>query len=131
MALDSIKTLALSCCKCGTAIDESAVFSFGGGFACERCVRNHYRNSPRDEVEFELQSRRREAIPMLKTERKKQEKLAAKKTASDKRTAFIVAKLQKLTLRCFQCGTEIKISAEINASTAFAFRGSVACEKCV
>lgn len=118
------KTLTLHCCECRTEIDESTAFAFRGVFACERCVRNYYRERP-GEVDLELRSRRREAIRLLKHERKNQENLAAKKTADDKRTAPIIAELQKLELRCSRC------RAEINVSTAFTFSGTVACEKCV
>lgn len=118
------KTLMLRCCECSNTIDESAAFAFGGAFACERCVRNYYRKRPA-EVELELRERRREAVRMLKYEREKREKLAAKKTASDKKTALIAAELQDLPLLCVDC------KAKISVSTAFEFGGSVACEKCV
>ena len=62
---------------------------------------------------------------MLKSEGKKQEKLAGKKTADDQKTALVTAELQKLALHCIQC------RAEIDVSTAFLFRGNVSCEKCV
>lgn len=124
MELDNATKLTLRCCKCGNQIDESAAFAFGGAFACEKCVRNYYRDRP-GEVDFELRCRRRDAIPMLKSERKQQEKLAAKKTVADKKTALVIAELQKLALLCCECG------ADIHVSTAFAFHGSAACEKCV
>src|SRR5580700_4103281 len=115
--------LTLHCCECSREIDESAVLAFRGAFACEKCVRKYYRNRP--EIELELQEKRREAIRILPEYRKTLEKLAAKKAASNKKTALIAAELQHLKLVCIECGTEIHVS------TAFEFRGSVACEKCV
>ena len=115
--------LTLHCCECSREIDESAVFAFRGAFACERCVRKYYRN--RSEIELELQEKRREAIRMIPEYRKTLEKRAAKKAASDRKTALMAAELQHLALVCIECGTEIHVS------TAFEFGGSVACEKCV
>jgi hypothetical protein len=116
--------LTLRCCECGSEIDDLTALSFRGALGCEKCVRSYYRDRPA-EVEFELKCRRTEAIDIVKYERKKLEKLAVKKTAADKRTALVTAELQELVLHCFECG------AEINVSTAFAFGGNVACEKCV
>jgi hypothetical protein len=117
--------LTLHCRECSSEMDESAAFAFRGAFACEKCVRDHYRKRPLAEIARELQDRRREAIRMMPEYRKTLEKLAAKKTTSEKKTALIVAELQNLALICIECGTEIHVS------TAFEYGGGVACEKCV
>jgi hypothetical protein len=113
--------LILHCSECGTEIEESAAFAFGGAFACEKCVRNYYRNRP-GEVERELRERRQQAIRALSTDRKNLEKMAA-----SKRTALppITVDIAKLPLLCIECKTEIDVAK------AFEFGGGVACEKCV
>ncbi len=70
--------MTLLCCECGTEIDESAALGFAGSFACEKCVREYYRNRP-DELAFELESRHRNAIAWVKRNRKTLEKQAAKR----------------------------------------------------
>jgi hypothetical protein len=70
-------TLTLHCCECGTAIDESEMFEFGGTVACEKCVRDYYRKRP-GEVELELQTRRRNAADWVRRNRRTLEQQAAK-----------------------------------------------------
>lgn len=119
------KKLTLLCCNCSAEIDESAAFSYAGAFGCEKCVISYCRGRRAADVETELRERRREAICMLPYARKELDKLAAKKTARNKKTALIAAELKTLVLLCVECG------AEIDISSAFQFGGSVACEKCV
>ena len=69
--------LTLNCSMCRTELNESEMFEFGGTVGCEKCVRDHYRNRPK-ELEFELQSRRSNAVQWLKRNRRDLEKQAAK-----------------------------------------------------
>jgi hypothetical protein len=61
------------------------MFEFGGGVACEKCVRAYYRNSatyqesPASSIELEVQTRRRNAVAWVKRNRRQLEKQAAKK----------------------------------------------------
>lgn len=72
------KKLTLLCCQCGTEIDESQMFQYGGdAVACEKCTRNYYQDRPA-EIELELQYRRRNAVAWVKRNRKRLEKLGPK-----------------------------------------------------
>jgi hypothetical protein len=116
-----IQKLVMHCCECGSEIEESAAFAFGGAFACEKCVREYYRDRP-GEVELELRERRQLAILVLNTNRKNLEKVAARtRTAQPP----IIPDIAKLPLLCIECKTEIIVTK------AFEFGGGVACEKCV
>jgi len=72
--------LTLICCECRAELKESEVFEFHGpwSFACEKCVRKYYKDRP-SEIEFELRSRRENAVASLRRNRKDFEKQAARK----------------------------------------------------
>ena len=72
-----VKGLTWLCCECKTKIEESEMFEFSGTVACEKCVRNYYRDRPA-EIEIELQIRRRNAVAWVKRNRRQLEKQAAK-----------------------------------------------------
>jgi hypothetical protein len=66
--------LTLLCCQCGTKIDESQMLQYGSdAVACEKCMRSYYQDRP-DEIELELQYRRRNAIAWVKRNRMRLEK---------------------------------------------------------
>ena len=69
------KRLVLLCCYCRTELNESQMFEFRGWVACERCVRDYYRDRP-NEVESGLQTRQRNAAIWLARNRKHLEKQA-------------------------------------------------------
>lgn len=81
------KALTLPCNSCVTELEESAMFEFSGGVACEKCVREYYEKSyrefpakeRRESIEVELQTRRRNAVLWLKRNRRELEKQAAKR----------------------------------------------------
>jgi recombinational DNA repair protein (RecF pathway) len=67
------KKLTLLCCQCGTEIDETQMFQYGGdAVACEKCMRSYYQDRPA-EIELELQYRRRNAVAWVKRNRKRLE----------------------------------------------------------
>ena len=74
------KTLTLLCCECNAEIDESEMFEFGGTVACETCVRKYYRGRPAEEVQVELQTRRRNAMRWTQNNRRSLKKQAAGRT---------------------------------------------------
>lgn len=53
------------CCVCFACLDSGNVFSFGGSFACEGCVRDYYKLYPESEIQLELRERRAEAVHKL------------------------------------------------------------------
>lgn len=69
------RKLTLLCCECSAVLNSSQVFEFGGTVACEKCVRNYYRDRP-SEVEQELQTRRSNAIRWMQRNRRALEKAA-------------------------------------------------------
>jgi hypothetical protein len=71
-----LQNLTLRCGQCGIEIHLSTAFEFGGSVACEKCVRDYYRDRP-TELEFELELRRRNAVGWVKSNRKTLEKRAA------------------------------------------------------
>lgn len=71
------KSLRLLCCYCRTELDEFQMFEFRGWVACERCVRDYYRDRPL-EVESELQNRKRRALDWLARNRRLLEKQATR-----------------------------------------------------
>jgi hypothetical protein len=80
MAMTTIR-LTLPCRVCSTELEESEMFEYGGTVACERCVRDYYRDRP-DELRFELESRRKNALAWLNRNRRSIEKEAASRAAS-------------------------------------------------
>lgn len=76
------KELTLPCIQCGIELEESAMLEFGGGVACEKCVRAYY--APHEKEfpgtgDVEVQTRRRNAVAWLKRNRRQIEKQIAKR----------------------------------------------------
>jgi hypothetical protein len=71
------KSLRLLCCYCREELEEFQMFEFRGWVACERCVRDYYRDRPA-EIEVELQNRQRRALDWLGRNRRALEKQAAR-----------------------------------------------------
>jgi hypothetical protein len=80
LAMQARVSLTLHCCECGTELQESETYEFGGTVACEKCVKNYYKDRPA-ELEIELQSRRRNAAAYVKRNRPSLEKQSAKRAA--------------------------------------------------
>ena len=93
-ATSSENTLTLPRCECGTELDESQLFEYGGAVACEKCVTDYEKKKLRAlcrdswtgdraaaTVTREVQTRRDNAIEWLKRNRKSLEKQAAKRGA--------------------------------------------------
>lgn len=57
------------CCVCSGCLGSEDLFSFGGGFACEGCVRDYYKSYPESEIQLELRERRAEALHRLAPKR--------------------------------------------------------------
>jgi hypothetical protein len=70
--------LILRCGYCRDELTQSQMFEFRGWVACEKCIRDYYRDHP-NEVESELQTRRKNALIWLSRNRKSLQKLAVKK----------------------------------------------------
>jgi hypothetical protein len=53
------KPLKLFCGQCLTELDESNAYEFGGTlvFACEVCIRKHYKGYPVPEIKLQLKER--------------------------------------------------------------------------
>lgn len=76
------KELTLPCIECRIELEESAMLEFGGGVACEKCVRAYY--APHEKEfpgtgDVEVQTRRRNAVAWLKRNRRQIEKQIAKR----------------------------------------------------
>lgn len=72
--------LTLICCECWTELEESAAYEYGGplSFACEKCVREHYKSLP-SAIDGELRTRRNSAVASIKRNRKELETRAAER----------------------------------------------------
>lgn len=79
---DEFQELVLRCLECGAEINVSAAFDFGGAVACEKCVREYYRDRPA-ELESELHLRRRNAVAWVKRNRRLLERQTAHVRAVD------------------------------------------------
>jgi hypothetical protein len=73
-----VRKLTLRCSGCGTELEETEIFKFLGGIACEKCVRNYYRDSPFTDVNSELQTGRKKAVAWLKRHRLAMQRRAAR-----------------------------------------------------
>src|SRR5258708_35976632 len=60
----------LSCCVCSGSLDPVDAFAFGGGLACQGCVRDYYKSRPESEIQQELRERRWQALRQLRARAK-------------------------------------------------------------
>ncbi|MGH9488807.1 MAG: hypothetical protein ACRD04_14630 [Terriglobales bacterium] len=93
------------CTECGQPI-ESTRFSFGGGFSCERCVRQHFAHLSAEKLEQELRARAWVAV---------QGSYAAAAPEAPAALSHVL---------CLVCLAPTE-------GTSFAFSGGLACESCV
>jgi hypothetical protein len=83
--INETSSLILLCSQCNTELQGPDMLEFGGGVACERCIRTYYnkQNSIDPDihwdVELEVQTRRRNAADWLTRNRKALEKHSVKK----------------------------------------------------
>lgn len=56
------------CIECWAAI-SGTIYSFSGCFACERCIREYYRNARPQIIELELRERATDAQRIIKSRR--------------------------------------------------------------
>ncbi len=72
------KGLFFLCSYCRTELNEDQIFDFRGTVGCENCVRDYYRSSAAEGIEFQLRTRRQKAVVWLNRNRKSLEKQARK-----------------------------------------------------
>lgn len=72
--------LILPCCQCGEELGELQMFEYGGSVACEKCVKDYYKDRPA-ELEVELTSRQANAQAWVKRNRSLLKKFSAKRVA--------------------------------------------------
>jgi hypothetical protein len=75
------KELVLLCSYCRIPLNESQMFEFRNWVACENCVRDYYRERPAEEVETQLEARKKNARTWLERNRKALEKHTSRKGA--------------------------------------------------
>ena len=73
------KGLVLGCSYCRTPLEETQMFEFRDWVGCETCIRDYYRSSVPEEIEHQLQIRRRNAMTWIARNRKSLEKQSIRK----------------------------------------------------
>ena len=95
---ENAKGLLFLCCYCRSELSETQIFEFRGTVGCERCIRDYYRDRP-DQLESQLQLRRRNALTWVTRNRKSLERHARRAEAPTFPTPTFLSPVMRILRR--------------------------------